>query len=85
MVAVIILIVAIISLCSVVLARTIAFKPHKNTDIDPKEISFDKERAIESLRALVRCKTISYSDPELEDNAEFDKLIDSLPALYPYV
>lgn len=85
MVAVIILIVVIISLCSVVLARTIAFKPHKNTDIDPKEISFDKERAIESLRALVRCKTISYSDPELEDNAEFDKLIDSLPALYPYV
>ena len=85
MVAIIIITIAIVSLCSVVLLRTIAFKPHNSTEIDSSEVSFDHDRAIESLRTLVRCKTVSFSDPQLEDNAEFEKLIDSLPSLYPNV
>ena len=34
---------------------------------------------------MVQCKTISYNDPALEDDGEFQKLIDLLPGLYPKV
>ena len=78
-------IIAIVCLITIVFFRTLAFKPRKSTNIDTEAVSFDRERAIECLRALVRCKTISYSDPVLEDNAEFEKLIDMLPSLYPNV
>ena len=40
-----------------------------------KEISFEKDEAVESLRELVRCKTVSFKDSTLEDNTEFEKLI----------
>lgn len=72
-------------LCCVVLVRTIEFKPHNDIKPDTDEITFDRDKAVEALRSLVRCKTVSYSDPSLEDNAEFDKLIDMLPSLYPNV
>ena len=34
---------------------------------------------------LIKCKTVSDSDHELEDEKEFKKLIDLLPELYPNV
>ena len=40
---------------------------------------------MEALRELIRFKTVSYSDSALEDDAEFEKLIESLPRLYPNV
>lgn len=33
----------------------------------------------------MRCKTVSYEDPSLEDEEEFEKLIALLPQLYPQV
>ena len=48
-------------------------------------ISFDNDAAVQSLAALVRCKTVSNRDAALEDDAEFEKLIALLPTLYPNV
>ena len=73
------------ALIAIVLIRTITFKPKNNVTTDESAVEFDKDMAIEALRTLVRFKTVSNSDPSLEDDAEFDKLIDSLPALYPSV
>lgn len=70
---------------AVILVRAILFVPGKCNSSAPAPISFDKEAAVNSLAALVRCKTISYTDPSLEDNAEFQKLVTSLPSLYPRV
>ena len=70
---------------AVILIRAAMFRPKKQPPISPKEVSFDKEKSVEALAELVRCKTISYSDPALEDDAEFDKLVDMLPRLYPKV
>ena len=72
-------------LIAVVIIRTLMFKPNNRISIDQSEISFDRDGAIERLRALVRCKTVSNCDPALEDDAEFDKLIAMLPELYPSV
>jgi carboxypeptidase PM20D1 len=79
---------AIALLLAVVLIRTLAFKPKKlateNTAAN-EPVTFDAEAAISALQQLVRCRTISYHDHTLEDDAEFEKLIDLLPSLYPEV
>ena len=68
-----------------VLVRTFNFKPIAQTEISNEVIDFDKEKATECFRSLIRCKTVSYSDASLEDDAEFDKFKALLPTLYPNV
>ncbi|MBQ2756767.1 MAG: M20/M25/M40 family metallo-hydrolase, partial [Oscillospiraceae bacterium] len=79
------LIALIVAFLAVILIRTAAFKPRKNVELLENEESFDKEKAVESLRELVKCKTVSSYTRELEDDAEFEKLISKLPKLYPNV
>ncbi len=70
---------------AVIVIRAINFKPLNNVDIDCEEFDFDGEKAVYSLQELVKCKTVSYKDKSLEDNGEFNKLLDKLPKLYPNV
>ncbi len=76
---------AIIVFLAVIIIRAIAFKPKAQPKADTTPVDFDQEAAVESLRELVRCRTVSYMDPSLEDDAEFEKLIAKLPSLYPHV
>ncbi|MBE5743649.1 MAG: M20/M25/M40 family metallo-hydrolase [Clostridiales bacterium] len=68
---------------AIILIRTACFKPKKLTGVDKTPISFDGDNAVECLRSLIKCKTISYKDKSLENNEEFDKLLKLLPTLYP--
>ena len=70
---------------AVILVRTLRFKPKAQPKVSREAVSFDNDAAIDALAQLIRCKTISYSDHSLEDDAEFDTLIDLLPSLYPNV
>ena len=70
---------------AIVLVRTACFKPKAVNYPAREEVTFDKQAAIDSMQQLIRCKTISYYDKSLEDDAEFDKLIGLLPKLYPNV
>ena len=70
---------------AVVLIRTIRFKPKAQPETSPEAITFDRDTAVHNLAELVKCRTVSYADHSLEDDAEFRKLIDRLPALYPHV
>ena len=79
------LVLVLLIFLAVILIRALCFKPKAQPSVDQAPVEFDKERATEALRSLVRCKTVSYRDPALEDDAEFEKLIDSLPSLYPNV
>ena len=76
---------AALLLLTVLFVRALAFRPKTQSNTAVEEISFDKDAAVDALAQLVRCKTISYNDPALEEEAEFQKLIDLLPALYPNV
>jgi len=69
----------------VVVARTVCFKPKPQPAISQEEFDFNKDAAVDALTQLVCCKTISYNDKTLEDDAEFEKLIALLPGLYPNV
>lgn len=70
---------------AVLLIRTAAFKPKENAKIIEGDEKLDKDLIVDRLCKLVRCKTVSYRDTSLEDNAEFEKLISMLPELYPNV
>ena len=76
---------AILIFLAVILIRAASFKPKTQPKVFENIESFDGERAIETLGELVRFKTVSYKDSDLEDDAEFRKLIDALPSLYPNV
>ncbi len=76
---------AIAALLGVVLVRTLMFRPRAGVTVQETVESFDGDRAVNALQQLVRCKTVSYKDATLEDDAEFQKLIDLLPTLYPQV
>ncbi len=73
------------ALLAVILIRAIRFRPKTEVPVDESPVEFDEAAAIEALRALIRCRTVSYYDPALEDDAEFEKLIALLPSLYPNV
>ena len=72
-------------LLAVILLRAAFFNPKPQKAASQEEVHFDREKAIDALQQLVRCKTISNHNPALEDEAEFRKLIDLLPGLYPKV
>ena len=80
-----ILLAVVLVFVAVIAVRTAMFKPKAQPPVDREDYDFDKEASVDALQALVRCKTISYNDKTLEDDAEFAKLISLLPGLYPRV
>ncbi len=74
---------ALVIFIAVIILRAMAFKPKAQPKMLKNIESFDSERAVENLCRLVRCKTVSYRDSSLEEDAEFEKLIALLPELYP--
>lgn len=77
--------VVLVAFVLVVLIRTLRFKPKAMPVISDEKITFDKEKVIDDLARLIRCKTVSHIDHIGEDDAEFDKLVGMLPELYPNV
>ena len=70
---------------AIIFARALSFKPKAQPKVFENTEVFDGEGAIKALGELVKIKTISYSDSTLENDAEFRRLIDTLPTLYPNV
>jgi len=75
----------IVILLAVIIIRTLRFKPKAGPAVLCDEVEFDKDKAVKALQTLVKCKTISNQNHELENDGEFIKLLDSLPELYPNV
>ncbi len=80
-----IILAALLLFLAVLLIRALRFRPLPEGGRETAPVVFDEEAPVEALRELVRCKTVSRSDPSQEDDAEFDRLIGLLPKLYPHV
>lgn len=85
MIALFIILGIIIAFLAVILIRTAGFKVTEEEKTDYGEIEFDRNKTVENLQQLVQCKTVSYREEGLEDLAEFEKLYNLLPELYPNV
>ena len=75
----------LVALISVVLIRTLAFRPKTGVVPCVRDDGFDHDAAVSRLATLVRFPTVSYRDAEREDETAFSGLVDALPALYPLV
>lgn len=75
----------ILVLVFVVLVRTARFVPKREENEAREEIAVDGERAMEALRQMIRCKTVSSYDKAEEDEGEFEKFVALLPDLFPKV
>ena len=75
----------VLAFLAIVLLRTLKFTPKAQPEVSQDPVELDRDAVINALSELVRCRTVSYQDPALEDDAEFRKLIGKLPGLYPHV
>ena len=69
----------------IVVIRTKNFIPYDEPQDKYEKVKFNEKAAIQSLAELVKCKTVSYYDHSLENDKEFNKLVNMLPKLYPNV
>ncbi len=67
----------------VLVTRALKFRPAPELRADPDEVSVDYDRVVESLREMIRCRTVSSADPAREDAAEFEKFRAYLIERYP--
>ncbi len=74
---------AVAAFLAVLVIRALTFRPRKPRQLNESAVEFDKDAAVTALQKLVQCKTISSYNRDEEDEAEFQKLIDLLPVLYP--
>ena len=84
MIGLIILAIVVLFL-AVLIIRAATFKPKAQPALSEENVTVDIDTAVSNLQQLVQCRTVSYNDHELEDKAEFRKLKDLLPKLYPHV
>ena len=70
---------------AVLLIRTALFRPAALPQAEETPLEFDRQKAVDDLQAMVRCRTVSDKDPAKEDEAEFQKLTDLLPQMFPHV
>ena len=73
------------ALGAVLVARAAKFTPKENLKPSGDKVELDEEKIVKDMQELIRCKTISYTDPDLIDETEFEKFRNLLPELYPNV
>ncbi len=77
--------IALAIFVAVIAFRTMAFRPKPADKAVVTPQTFDGERAVKHLQEVIRCKTVSFMDKSLEDEAAFEALEKLLPTLYPHV
>lgn len=77
--------VLIVALITVLVVRALLFKPKKLEAKTAQTVFVNAEKATADLAEMIKCKTVSDRNPELEDEAEFTKFRTLLPTLFPRV
>lgn len=75
----------LIAFVAVIFIRTFLFVPKKIEQNDVAPVFVNSEKAVADLAEMIKCKTVSHSDPTLDDEAEFEKFEQLLPTLFPKV
>ena len=75
----------IIAFFAIILIRAFLFVPKKQERVEAAPVYVNSEKATADLAEMIRCKTVSHSDPTLDDETEFLKFEQLLPRLFPKV
>ena len=60
----------------IIILRGLLFTSGKQAQGEQIETEIDENQAVENLQQLIRCKTVSYEDRSLEDDAAFAQAVD---------
>ena len=69
----------------VLIVRALLFKPKTENKRVCETVTVDEEKAVFTLSEMIKCKTVSDRNKQLEDEREFQKFKDLLPTLFPNV
>ena len=68
-----------------IIVRAIMFTPEKESKRQPEHIAINRERAVNALAEMIKCRTVSSAKKDEEDDGEFEKFERLLPTLFPSV
>ena len=77
--------IIIVVFLAIILIRALLFVPPKKKKIDVEPVFVNSEKAVSDLANMIRCKTVSNTDPSLDDEGEFEKFEQLLPTIFPNV
>lgn len=80
-----IVLAVILLLAAIVVVRAMQFKPVTIVRSQVESVTMNKEKIVEDMADMIRCKTISYRDESLIDKAEFAKFEALLEERFPLV
>ena len=80
-----IILALIVILLAVLLIRAAMFNPKPEQKPEPTPVEFDADHAVETLRQMVMCKTVSYYDPDKIDEGELEKFRELLRTRFPLI
>lgn len=75
----------LLAFLSVILIRAALFNPKKEEKIEAEKIELNEQKIISDMADMIKCKTVSYRDNSLEDEAEFEKFRELLKERFPLV
>jgi len=68
-----IILAVVFILTAVILFRAVQFKPQETARPQAEPVSLNKDKIVDDMADMIRCKTVSYRDESLIDKAEFAK------------
>ena len=69
----------------VIIVRALCFKPLPEPEILEQKITIDKDKVVQDMVDMIRCKTVSNRDESLVDRSEFTKFQELLKERFPRV
>ena len=79
------ILIAFIIFISIILIRTIRFKPHPQPEPLTGEIHLNRNKILADMQKMIRCKTVSHMDEKQTDFGEFEKFRRLLEEQFPLV
>lgn len=70
---------------AVIIVRTLTFKPQAVAPAMPEDILLNRQKIIDDMADMIRCKTVSNRDEALVDRKEFEKFENLLKERFPNV
>ncbi len=81
----VVIVILIVAFLAVILVRAARFKPVVADKPEPAEVKLNREKIVEDMAEMIRCKTVSYREAEMTDWEEFAKFEQVMQECFPLI
>lgn len=79
------ILILFVAFLAIILVRAARFKPIVTNKPEPAEININREKIVEDMAEMIRCKTVSYRETEMVDWEEFAKFEQVMQGCFPLI